>query len=683
MKRGWPIPTALGLGLALLLSTGPIAPRASAQQQDSEPVLVEVTAATPLSPAPDGTITVEGLVSNRSDRTLSNIQALLRVSGDPLRNRSEVVAVADLTTPRRGVAVEATITDVAPELAPAASAPITVTAPVAALPLGRNGVYAFFLEVRSSAGRFTTSFPLPWFPAPDAIDPSRIVVMNPIRAAVDLTATGTLQSDALTASMEPGGPLYSYAAAGAAAAAAGVPITWLIDPAVTAAASDVASGSAGFADPRADPTAARAQADDWLQRLSAGSSAPSAWTYLTPYAEVDATAVIEAGMPNLLQEAIRSGPDAAAASVPVRNGMLGAPPAGNAGAAALQAYADAAVSNVVLSEAVLPPTKTLTYTPSGVAAVSLADGAETTAIIPDNGLGLALQRPAATAAERFRLQAGILAEAAMLTLELPISSRTVVMLPPADAVIPPDVYAGVLTALNEAPYISLVGLPALLEPDVPRVDRLLQPVVADPPPLSGSYLAPIPPLESRLGAFEAVTVEPPTFAPDFRAALLRGASANWRADLDRGSALLDSIDTDLSSLEQQVTTVSTGSVTFTGSTGTLPLTISNGLQQAVDVGVVLQADPAFRLTYTPPGLVQIGAGKRVSIEIPVEVFGSGPLPVSVLLTDRDGRPFIETGDLVIRATAASRIAALVVLVGAVALLVLVFWRFRRKGAEQS
>ena len=92
----------------------------------------------------------------------------------------------------------------------------------------------------------------------------------------------------------------------------------------------------------------------------------------------------------------------------------------------------------------------------------------------------------------------------------------------------------------------------------------------------------------------------------------------------RGERLLTTIDSELAPEEGKVTTVSTGSVTFSGNSGQLPLTISNGLDQAVEVGVLLQADPSVRLSFTPPGLVIVDAGKRASIEVSVEVYGTGP-----------------------------------------------------------
>ena len=63
----------------------------------------------------------------------------------------------------------------------------------------------------------------------------------------------------------------------------------------------------------------------------------------------------------------------------------------------------------------------------------------------------------------------------------------------------------------------------------------------------------------------------------------------------------------------------------------------------------------------------------------MELYGAGQLPVTVTLTDKDGRPFISTGDLVLRSTATTTIAAGIVVLGGIALVLLAAWRFRRKG----
>ena len=663
---------------------GGLAP-AAALPQDGDPILVEIGGITPLVPTTADSLTVTGTITNRSDQRVRDLQALLRVSPEPLRSRSAVAAVTDLTTPRRGVTQPETLTPVTPELAPGSSAPFSITVATSDLPLGGNGVYALFAEARSpDVGSFDTAIPLPWFPRPQDVQPSRIVVAAPLRAPVDLTANDSLMSSDLISGMEPGGALHSIAAGGAAAAAAGVPITWLIDPAVTDAATRLAEGSASMPDGVADAGAARDSVRSWLDLVAAGTAQPSASTYLTPYGEVDASAVISGSMAGLLAESVAASQDPAAGGAPLDPaGVIAVPPGGNTTSAALSAYRDRGVGSAVLDDSAVPPVDSLSYTPSGVADVPLPDGGSITALIPDAALAADLQRPAGTPAEAFRLRQGLLADAALLSLELPTSPRTVMLLPAEQTNLAPAVYTAALAELAGAPFVTLAGLSALQEPGVPRVDRRSNLDESDAGRLSAEYLSPIPPINDRLAAFSRVTVEPLTFEADFRSALLRSTSAHWRSDLPGGEALLRSVDRDLTAEEQKVTTVSTGTVTFSGSSGRLPLTISNELDQAVEVGVLLQANPMVRLTFTPPGLVLVDARKRVSIEIPVEVFGSGPLPVEVVLTDRDGRPFIRTADLVIRSTATSLIAAGVAIIGGVALLVLVLWRFRRKGAVEA
>lgn len=681
---------AAGAALLALLVAG--LPPALALTDPSDPLLVEVTAVEPQFPRPGDTLTVRGSVTNRSGQRALDVQGLLRISPEPLTSRSEASQVTDLTTGRRGVPQEQTLAPVAQALAPSSSADFALSAPVDELPLSSNGVYAVFVEIRvPGTGSFDTAFPLTWFPAPEAIEASRIVVLATMRSPVDLTANDVLRSPGFASTMAPGGALHTVASGGAEAAAADVPVNWLIDPAVTDAAAILASGEATLPEAATDPAAAASTVAAFLETLTQGTTSPTATTFVTPYAEVDASGVLTAQQSDLLTQSIER---AAAASAegqssqdgdplaPAR-GVIAVGPGGGTTTASLQAYREASVRSVVLEASSVPTVEELSYSPSGVTAIPLPGGSSVTGIIPDDMLRQGLLRPASTQAGEFRMRQGLLADAAMITLELPQSPRTVVL--PVDRPLPmtPEALAGVLTSLQQATFVELVSLPALLEPDVPRVERRLALDEADEGRLPGSYLAPIPPLEARLAAFARVTVNPLAFEENYRTGILRSASANWRTDQERGAALLASIDAELTAEEQKVTTVSTGTVTFSGSSGFLPLTISNGLAQDVEVGVLLEAEPSVRLAFAAPDLVRVDSGKRVSVEIPVEVFGSGPLPVSVILTDRDGNPFIETADLVIRSAATALAAALVAIVAAIVFVILVIWRFRNRGEADS
>lgn len=671
---GWPLIVTLLLGLVGV-------PAANANPDPDRPLQVELTALEPLNPVPGGTLTVTGAIINNSDRPARDVSALIRLSPQPLISRSEVAAVTDQVTQRRGVAVSQTTTSVSPELAPGAAIPFTITTTTDALPWTVNGVYALFVEARTKdSSPVSSAIPVPYFPRPQDLQPSQVVILSPLLAGVDLSATNNLLTDGLPTAVSPGGRLHAQLTAGSAAVAAGVPITWLIDPAVTEAVADLASGTAAFAPSTIDPTTAQRNVTSWLETLQTSAAAPTSAVYTTPYAEVDVSALLANDLDAIATEALAAAPSVAAATLPSIAGVIGTPPSGQASQEALGFYATSKATAVVVSEEFLPSASLLTFTPSGVSRSEFAGGS-LTSVIPDSLLASNLQRPVGTPAQRFRAQAGLLADTAMITLELPIEPRTVVLQPPSDTVLPADWFGATLASLATVPWITPVPLTTLLATENGVVARSGPEFNSDRPQLTSSYLEPIPGLEQRLDAFSQVVVDPAGFQAGFRAGILRGSSSQWIPTPALGSNLLAAIDAELTVEEGKVTTVSSGNITLSGTSGNLPLTISNGLDRAVEVGVILVAEPSVRLNYTPPPLIRVDSGRRVSVEIPVEMFGTGPLPVKVTLTDREGRPFISTADLVLRSTATSTIAGVVIGAGALALILLVIWRFRRRGLD--
>jgi hypothetical protein len=637
---------------------------------------VDLTGAEPFAPAPGGLFTITGSVQNVGTRASGPVAAVLRVSPTPLVSRSEVALVADQESERRGQSVPATRTELASTLAPGASVPFRFSTPAEDLPWAGNGVYAVFVQADSDLGTATASVPVPWIPAPQDLDPSRVAVVNPVLAPVDLSAANALLTDRLPRSMAPGGALAASAGSGAAALAAGVPVSWLADPAVLTTARGLAGGGATFSD--SGGPSALAQVRQWVATVEAAFEAPGSTVYFTGYGQVDPAAVLRDDLPELLQQSLALSASAVQVQSPQVAGVITPLPPGTADPATTAALTQRGAGTVVLSESVAPPSQGLAYTPSGIGRWSLPTG-ELTAVVPDSGLQRYLAQPLRTPGERYRTAQALLADLAMVTLELPTAPRTVVLMTPVGVAPPQDWYTSVLTAVGGAPFIRAVGLPALLAADAPgAVPRTLV-GAADAGALPASYLAPVPPLQQRLDAFSQVVTEPLRFAADFQAAILRSASGQWRDQQPLGRELLRAVAADLDAEEAKVTTISSGTVTLSGNSGILPLTVSNALEQDVEVKVVLAADPPVRLNFIPPELTLVAAGKRSVVEIPVEVFGTGPLPVAVTLTDRTGRPFLTTGDLELRATAANRIAAGFAAVSGAMLVAMVLWRFKKRG----
>jgi uncharacterized protein YfaS (alpha-2-macroglobulin family) len=125
---------------------------------------------------------------------------------------------------------------------------------------------------------------------------------------------------------------------------------------------------------------------------------------------------------------------------------------------------------------------------------------------------------------------------------------------------------------------------------------------------------------------------------------------------------------------------------LSGDRGSVPVTVTNDFDQTVRVGVSITADPAARLDAEPLEVVEIEAGRRASLEVPVRVVGGDALTVAVQLTDPTGKPFGEPVALELRTTAYSRAALWVAVAAAAALILLVVYdivrRARQRGARR-
>ena len=102
---------------------------------------------------------------------------------------------------------------------------------------------------------------------------------------------------------------------------------------------------------------------------------------------------------------------------------------------------------------------------------------------------------------------------------------------------------------------------------------------------------------------------------------MRAESAAWRSEPTVGASLLNNISTRLGEQVAQIGVLSEGTVTFSGDSGRVPITIENSLDRTVTVGVQLRASPAIRLESEPLQGIQVEPGKKVSVDIEARVVG--------------------------------------------------------------
>lgn len=675
------------LFVAVLLLGVPATAGVSSAQEPSptasdpaEAVHIALTNVRPAVPKADGVVRLRGTIRNTGTTPVTDVQVLVRVSPTPLAGRFEIGQVAANESLRQGNAVFSTLTSVAPELSPDSQIDFALTVPVSELALGGNGVYAVFVEglgqldgLEQSFGRAPTL--LPWFPDGDGLSPSQLVFLWPVSAPVPQGVGAAMVNDDLAVGMAPGGSLYNRVEVGRGAP---IPLTWLIDPALVTAANTMIDGYSVDGVP-AD-SAGSAAAGAWASLLRQAIRTPSHTSMVMPFAGVDAEALTRNGVTDLIDTAVRLG-TAAQRSLGAQ-GVIAAPPNGASTRATLAEYLGSGVGSILLADEFLPTRDNLTYTPTGLGSVAVGED-EMTAVLLDTGLADTLPTDAADEASLLMARQSFLAQSAMITLEAPGVPRTAVVQPAAAFGADADWTRRLFSQLSRAAWTEVVPLSDLLALDANQQAPRRWENGGRGAELPPDYIASLPPLQQRSDALETVLVNPGETSSLYDEAFIRAASSQWRDAIADGRAVLASIDADLAASEQSVKVISAGRVTLSGDTGSLPLTIANDLDRSVEVGLRLEATPSQRLEYVAPLPQTIQAGRRVSIEVPVRVVGSGVVPVDVWLLNNADGTFGPPQRIELNSTATATIAAIVAVVGGSLLVLLVIARFIRTTRARS
>ena len=178
--------------------------------------------------------------------------------------------------------------------------------------------------------------------------------------------------------------------------------------------------------------------------------------------------------------------------------------------------------------------------------------------------------------------------------------------------------------------------------------------------LADRYVARVQRSQDRLDRFVSVLVDPAAVAQTFGAAMLRTASAAWRTEPDTANRLLTSVNSELSARIGLIRALSSGTVTFSGDSGRVPVTVANDGPDPVVVGVQLVGEPASRLVSTSHAPIEIPPGRKASLDLDARVIGGDPLTVRVQLLTPEGDPFGEPETITLGSTAYARAAAWVV-----------------------
>lgn len=667
---------ALLPGLAGGAAATPSTARVTAS--DAGVVPVTITGLAPLVPAPGGTLTVSGRVTNTASTAVSGLAVRLRLSPTPVRSRGEIADIIVGSAGRTGVAVQGTRTDVASALEPGQSAPFTISVPIDDLRLPSSRAEVVVLAVESlgdvaNDGQgpvqtgLTRTF-LPWFPVAGQVEPTPVLWLFPLTSAPSRTADGLFLDDHLATEVGEKGRLTRILEAAQDAPSS---VSWVVDPALLQSLQDMSDGYEVVS-----PTGARTKgtgAEDaaaWLARLT--SLTTGAEVTAAAYASPDVVALHRSGLDVDIALAGTTERDLPSRLLgrPVESG-LSWPPQQLADDGTLDVLRASGVRAVVLTAAALPPNPAVTYTPSG--SVDLGSGGSPLrAVVSDPVVSALSAAPVrsggATPPTPIEQRQQALAEIAMTSLELPSTPRTLVIAPTGTWRAYGAATRDLVTATSSSPWSRPEQLSALLAApasDVPRA-RAEYPDSAKAAELSPAYLRLVARERTSLAALRsvapdaAVTSNGRPTTGDLEEALTRAESAAWRTDPSGGRRLLASAARTIDAQTAGVRVISKAPVTLPGDEGTIPITIANDLDRPARVGVRLTGTPSTRFEADDVPAVTVAPGQKQTVEVAARVVGTGSVDIDITLLTPEGAPFGDPVSTQVRSAAYARAAQWVV-----------------------
>ena len=698
--------------------------RPAADAADTTPLRVSIETLTPGTLPRRGPVTLTGRIFNRSEETWSDLNAYLITSGAPLRTRADLgdaaASDADSEIGER-LADDGQFTEVG-DLAPGASVPYRLSVPRADLPISRPGVYWVGVHVLganeegrdvTADGRARTFMPL--LPAPGTAAATttrtRLALLVPVKKPVQRGSAGrVVDTGSWSDTLGPDGRLDRLLSLTARARR---PITMVVDPAVLDAVQSLGRGNptadpapGAGADPDASPgpspgptptgspegaaespaaatgspsveapggeaeatnavrTARRARS--WLDEFR--RQAPTHTLATVPYGDLDVAAALQGGMRSVYRLGTTlSGEVLADLGLQPATPVVD-PPTGYLPEAALQRLDPG--TPVVLTRGALPEATGSAVRRAGGPTVVLTDtGAEQGGPLPNSQF--------AALAVRQRL----LSEAALHALSPDRDEPLVVSMPdywnPGDSWNKARFFGGLDTS-----WLTMVDLPSVAAAAAPAsaADPVAYPDDARDEQLPQANLQATRTLVSTADVFDRLLTAPdPADQPLDRIAMLASSSAA-RTNPDLAVRLVGGSTDYVRAQMAQVRVEGPQFVMMSGESGPIQVTLVNGLQQSVTVGLTVStpgsAPGAVRIADVAP--VALGAGQRTSVRLRARSDDIGVHAVSLTPTNADGVPLGTSTQLSVRTSNVSTVIWVVMAVGGGLLLLAIVIRLLRR-----
>lgn len=680
-------------GLASPASAQASKPFSRTDRAASHSLTISVTSVTPSWATAASTVKVSGTITNDTGSPIPGIYVEIGTSGAlqgvfPFPARSAMEGFADGST---------TSSYYLPDQEGRYSLPRTlhtnvtmnwsVSFPAAAVGYGAFGVYPLEAVAYNAYGSPLATDPtlLPYWPGKGSAQPVSIAWVWPLIDRPQADACGSLATNSLARSLSDSGRLGTLLNAGLRAGRS-ADLTWAVDPALLSDASQMTSaynvgGEAGTESAcegmKDEPASAAASA--WLAKLKQGTASQP--MFVTPYADVDISALAHAGLSADLGTAFSLGESVARGILQRPFGQDGTgtsdgtapsvawPAGGTADASVLLPLADNTNASTLLlgSDEIPNATGTVAHTLSGV-------GTTDTLLLADSGLTSLLGTASASSlpAATFGVEQDFLAETAMIASEYPSQKGRSLIIAPPQRWNPSAAEAASLLSVTAAPWLHPTSLSALAS--TKGSQQTLPGKQVSHSELSSGYMSTVRSVDATLATFKDLLYQPGTqTVQSLEEAAAATESSAWRGSAERGGlAALSRLSSYLraSLADVEIITNPSKKILLAGASGPMLLSVRNNLNVPVIVDMQATVPPGSPLSIGKANsLVIVPAGKTQTVRIPVSSSDISTTTLKLQLVTKNGSALTGAVAMSVQATRYGR-ALLILIAAALGVLVL-------------
>ena len=634
------------LALTLAATAGLLGLAAAAPASAAQGVAVGLTSMTPtVATSSSQELSLAGNLTIPSGTEHSDV--IVQLGFEAVRYRSEMTGGADPGNDTEFNAVQDQLGTLS-----AGSHPWALKTPLAAMGLSAGTVYAIDVQAWSNGeylGALRTFLPYKIGSGSVSVSATQLTVLAPVTAASSAdgyqeptsspsTTYPELTEQALASEMGTTGSLYQLLDAGSK-----LPkglISWVVDPDLLNTATAIQGGyvvaARGSATPDVGPD--NTNATTWLAEAKTVLGGANGELWQLPATDPDLGSLSNASTQQAKQflgyAAKESTTDGTVKTLVGRapQGLLAWPADGQVSSTTLNLADSFDPSAVIVdSNSIGLSVANQRYTPTGRAS---ANGRSNLAV-GDTALDAIMSGDSLDSGSSVLAGQRLLAQTALISLEDPNKSRSIMLTLPRDAAAEAS-DMGVLKVLQSASWVSASGLSSLLAKSADSAASTgtptRSPSVAGADLSSGQISSAVS-LQSQLRIFQSILTQADATTAGFAEAVLRTVSTSWRGNSASWKTFESAVSSRLSEQTGKVYLIPKSDLTLSGTSGSIPFTVVNQLPQSVKLGLNLQTSPSgLNVTQVPTRTFPANGSWTVEVKVDTKVASSTYQVTAFLVT---------------------------------------------------